>query len=320
MSRPVVAVLGARWPDLSIEEEVLQPLGPTIRENDGIDADAIRKTISDADVVLVGPAPRLDGEALAVFSGRGVVRYGTGVDNVDLDAANRGGVWVVVVPDYGTEAVAIHTLSLVLACLRRLRLADHLVRDGRWDLDSLRPLHTPTSLSAGVVGFGSIGRRVTQLLLAVGFGRLLVTPGRAQAGEIEDVEVASLGELLGACDVVTLHASASVGGEPILDRAALQLMRDGSMLVNTARGSLVDTRSLVEGLIAGRPAIAALDVTDPEPPDLTVFGAVEDRIIFTPHMAWYTEESEIELRRSAASEAFRLLSGLEPLNPVVRPG
>lgn len=97
-------------------------------------------------------------------------------------------------------------------------------------------------------------------------------------------------------------------------------MRKGSILVNTARGSLVDSRALIAGLNEGRPQVAGIDVTDPEPPDVAEYAEVENQIIFTPHMAWYTEESEHELRRSAANEALRLLSGQDPLNAVVRPG
>lgn len=319
MSRPVVAVVGARWPDLSIEMEVFESIDPIIREDDGFDSGRLRETISDADVVLVGPAPRLDGETLATFSGRGVVRYGTGVDNVDLDAANRNGVWVVIVPDYGTEAVALHTVTLVLACLRRLKPADRVVRDGRWDLDSLRPIHLPASLRAGVVGFGRIGQRVCELLLAIGFGKVLSTASRPSSDTLANVERATLEDLLRTCHVVTLHASTSADATPLLDRRRLRLMRKGSILVNTARGSLVDSSALIAGLHSGRPQVAGLDVWDPEPPDLAEYADVEKKVLFTPHMAWYTEETEHELRKSAATEALRLLSGQEPLNAVVRP-
>jgi D-3-phosphoglycerate dehydrogenase len=96
-------------------------------------------------------------------------------------------------------------------------------------------------------------------------------------------------------------------------------MREGSVLVNTARGALIDTEALVSGLTAGRPAVAALDVFETEPPDRSAFEPVADRLLLTPHMSWYTEETEIELRRKAAAEAVRILSGEPPLHPVVTP-
>jgi D-3-phosphoglycerate dehydrogenase / 2-oxoglutarate reductase len=135
----------------------------------------------------------------------------------------------------------------------------------------------------------------------------------------DGVDSVSLEDLLVRSDVVSLHAPGRPDGRPLLDAPLLASMKPGSVLVNTARGSLVDVPALVAGLAAGRPGRAALDVYPQEPPDLTVFTDVADRVLFTPHMAWYTEESEIDLRRKAAQEAVRLLRD-EPLrDPVVEP-
>jgi D-3-phosphoglycerate dehydrogenase len=128
-----------------------------------------------------------------------------------------------------------------------------------------------------------------------------------------------LEELLAGSDVVTLHAPGAPDGSPLLDAARLEAMRPGSVLVNTARGSLVDVPALVRGLAEGRPAGAALDVFPSEPPDLDAFEGVADRVIFSPHMAWYTEESELDMRRKAADEAVRLLRGEALRDPVVGP-
>ncbi len=318
MTNHVVAVVGARWPDLSVEIEVLEPLGVCVRRDPGTDAHTLHNAISGADVVMAGPAPRLDAAALAAFGGKGIIRYGVGVDNVDLDGARRLGIWVVAIPDYGTEAVALHTITLTLACLRRLTAADRLVRNDQWGLTTLRPLHLPESLSAGIIGYGRIGKRVAELFAGLGFYRILATSSRAlpQGGNIEP---ASLTTLLRSSDVVSLHLPAATDGSALISRDEIQIMRDDSILINTARGSLVDTKALVEGLAAGRPAFAALDVVDPQPPDLSAFAGSADRVIFTPHMAWYSEESEYTLRRSAAEETYRLLVGEPPLHPVVTP-
>ena len=318
MTNQTVAVVGARWPDLSVEMEVLEPLGVQVRHDPGTNSETLRGVVSGADVVLAGPAPQLDGAALAAFNGKGVVRYGVGVDNVDLAAARRLGMWVVVVPGYGTEAVALHTITLVLGCLRKLFEADRAVRADRWGLTSLRPLHLPQSLTAGVIGYGRIGRRVAELLSGLGFSRILATGSGDIPGD-RHIEPASLPQLLRACDVVSLHLPAAADGSALLDRKRLAMMRKGSILINTARGSLVDTEALVDGLAAGRPRAAGLDVVDPQPPDLDTFAGVQDRVIFTPHMAWYSEESEYVLRRSAAEEAARLLRDEAPLHPVVTP-
>ncbi len=314
----IVAVLGARWPDLSVERSILEPSGAELRRGTGATADEIAAVAGEADVVLAGPRPRLDAAMLERLPCRGVVRYGVGVDNVDLDAAAGLGKWVAYVPDYGTEAVALHALTLALAGVRRLVAADATVRSGTWGFDGLRPLHLPSSATAGVVGLGRIGRRTAQLMRAVGFKEVLGHDPATSAADL-GVPDAPLDEVLACSDVVSLHAPLQAG-PPLLGTAELGRMKAGSVLVNTARGGLVDAAALTAGLAAGRPAVAALDVFPSEPPDLAVFDGVLDRLILTPHMAWYTEETELALREGAAHEALRLLRGERPLHPVAIPG
>ncbi len=303
-----VAVVGLRHQDLDIEREVLA----------GMDVDLVRldagrwQEAADADVLIVGSSPRLDREALGRLRGRAIVRAGIGLDSIDLAAARELGYTIAYVPDYGTEAVAFHTLALACAALRRLVAAHRMVLGGGWGFDALRPLHLPSSSTAGVVGLGRIGRRVAELFLAVGFGRVLGHDPWAEPPP--GVESTELGELLARADVVTLHVPHT--GEVLLGAAELGTMKEGSVLVNTARGGLVDPDALAEGLRRNRPGIAALDTFDREPPDLGAFAGLEDRLVLTPHMAWYTEETQALLRRRAAEEARRLLSGEAPLNPV----
>jgi D-3-phosphoglycerate dehydrogenase len=313
---PIVAVLGTRYEDLRIEEDILHPLGAVLRSGDGRDAEAIIEVAADAQVILSGSRPRFERPTLAALrSCKGIVRYGVGTETIDLPAAKELGIQVARVSDYGTEAVSFHAVTLVLAGMRRLTEADRGARDGGWGFAHLRPLHLPSATTAGVVGYGRIGRATAALLAGLGFDVLAFDPYApvpARDGRIR--AAASLEQLLERADVVSLHAPGS--GRPILDRERLALLRPGSIIVNTARGQLIDEDALVEGMIAGRPAIAALDVFATEPPDLGRFAPVADRLIATPHMAWYTEESERDLRHKAAAEAARLLRGEPPLDPV----
>jgi D-3-phosphoglycerate dehydrogenase len=304
----VVAIIGARYAELAIEERLLA--GAELRVGAGASAEEIVALAGDADVVLAGAAPRFDAAVIARLRGRGIVRYGVGVDNVDLDAARRAGLWVARVADYGTEAVALHAVTLALAGVRRLHEADARVRAGEWGFADLRPLHLPSSMTAGVVGHGRIGRRVAGLLGALGFAVLAHDP-LLGAGENTPID-----DLLARADVVSLHAP---GGEVLLGRERLALLKPGSVLVNTARGGLVDAAALAKGLRAGRPRVAALDVFPGEPPDLSAFDGVRDRLLLTPHMAWYTEESEHALRTRAAEAALAILRGERPADVVVEP-
>lgn len=316
MGQQTVAILGTRYKDLSVEEGVLGPLGVTLVSGDGDSPAAIWEVAAGATVVLAGSRPRFSDVVLQGLSCRGIVRYGIGTDSVDLEAARRRGIAVARVSDYGTEAVAFHAVSMATAQLRRLAEADRALRAGSWGFADLRPLHQPSRLTAGIVGYGRIGRQAARYLRGLGM-RVCAHDAYIDIPRPDDVQAVDLDDLLRSSDVVLLHAPGNADGSPLLDAEAFQRMRPGSILVNTARGSLIDLPALVEALRRGRPSRAALDVYPDEPPDLSLLDDVIDRVLLTPHMAWYTEESELDMRHKAAAEAARMLRG-EPLaDPVV---
>ena len=310
-----VAVLGTRYADLAIEEQVLGPLGVELVLGDGGSAAEILEVAGDAEVVLAGSRPRFDAEVLGGLTCRGIVRYGIGLDTIDLPAAAGRGIAVARVSDYGTEAVAFHAVTTAMALFRRLPEADAALRGGAWGVAGLRPLHLPSASVAGVVGYGRIGRQAAGYLRGLGFP-VVAHDEYVDVPAADGVRAATLDEVLETSDVVTLHAPGDPSGRALLDADRLARMKPGSILVNTARGSLVDLPALVAGLAEGRPRFAALDVFPREPVDPAVFEPVADRVLLTPHMAWYTEESEADMRRKAAAEAARLLRG-EPLREPV---
>lgn len=133
------------------------------------------------------------------------------------------------------------------------------------------------------------------------------------------VENLSIEDLLSISDVVCLHAPGPSDGRPLLGAPEFALMKPGSVIVNTSRGSLIDSSALVEALATGKIRAAAMDVFSPEPPSIEIYRDVEDRLLLSPHMAWYTEESQADLRRKSAQEATRILAGESPINIVVDP-
>lgn len=312
-----VAILGTRYPDFSVEQEILEPVGATIVAGAGATSDEIVELAGEAAVILAGSGPRFDAATIGRLTCRGIVRNGVGVETVDLEAARAAGMWVARVSDYGTEAVAFHAVTLALAGSRRLLEADRRIRAGGWGFAELRPLHLPSALTAGVVGFGRIGRRVAELLTGLGFQVVAFDPfATVDAPGVRDVAFA---ELLATADVVSLHAPAPEDGSFLVGAAELASMRRGSVLVNTSRGALIDQSALVAALAEGRPGTAALDVFAHEPLAASVFADVSEHVVLTPHMAWYTEESERDLRVKAAHEARRLLAGERPRDVVVDP-
>lgn len=313
----VVAILGTRYRDFSVEEEVLAPIGAELRSGPGRNHDDIVAVAGGADIILAGSGPRFDARTIAALSCQAIVRYGVGTENIDLEAARAHGLWIARVADYGTEAVATHAVAMALAALRRLREADQRVRDGRWEFASLRPLHLPSASVAGIIGFGRIGRHAASQLCGLGFSVLAHDPIVQIESDHPFVTGVDLEELLRRSDVISLHMPGDPSGKPFFDADLMPRLKDGSILVNTSRGSLIDPVALRAGLRAGKPAFAALDVFPVEPTDPTLFSGVEDAVLLSPHMAWYTEESEHDLRVKAATEALRVLKGERPLEVVV---
>jgi D-3-phosphoglycerate dehydrogenase len=272
----------------------------------------------DADVLINQYVP-ITAEALdALPRCRLVVRYGVGVDNVDVEAAAARGVWVANVPDYGRDEVADHTLALALSVLRGVVVLDRSVREGRWDLEAARPLRRLATQTYGVVGCGAIGSAVAQR--AAGLGMRALGYDLPQVTSGPPIERVPLAELLETADVVSLHAALTPDTHHLIGTDALARMRPSAFLVNTARGGLVDAAALLAALDAGELAGAALDVLEGEPPDELGWKlARHPRVVATPHAAWYSEEAFHTLKTEVAREALRVLQGDRPRSPVNQP-
>jgi D-3-phosphoglycerate dehydrogenase / 2-oxoglutarate reductase len=272
----------------------------------------------DADVLINQYVPITAAVLDAVGRCRLVVRYGVGVDNVDVDAAAARGVWVANVPDYGRDEVADHTLALALAVLRGVVVLDRSVRGGGWDLEAARPLRRLSTLTYGVVGCGAIGAAVAGR--AAGLGMRVVGYDLPQVPSGPPIERVPLEALLEAADVVSLHAALTPGTHHLIGPEALGRMRPSAFLVNTARGGLIDAEALLAALDAGELAGAALDVLEGEPPDELGRRLVRHpRVVATPHAAWYSEEAMHTLKTEVAREALRVLEGGRPRSPVNQP-
>ena len=318
---PVIAVLGTRYPDLAIEAEILGVAEGDLRAGAGSSPEEILAVAGDADVVLAGSGPKFTADVIAALACRAIVRYGVGTESVDLDAARAAGMWVARVADYGTEAVATHAVTLALAAARRVPAAHAGVLSGRWQVASLGPLHLPSASTVGLLGFGRIGRHAARQFAGLGYAVIAHDPMVPVAGQIDGVEEVSFADLLARSDILSLHLPGNPDGRPVLDADAISRLKPGSVVVNTARGSLIDLAALSAGLRRGVPAFAALDVLPVEPPsDLSVFEELSDRVLLTPHMAWYSVESQEDLRRKAARAALAVLRGETPPDWVVRPG
>jgi len=321
MSGSSVVVTDHDFEDLSVEREVLDGVADVTALADGVgvvpEEAAAREALRDADGVL-NLRSELDADTIAHMDDCQVIaRYGIGVDNVDLEAATDRGICVTNVPGYCLEEVATHAVTLLLGLLRGLPQYQRSIAAGRWDREAAPPAHRLSTLTAGVVGFGAIGRTVADRLVPIVDGVVASDPfvdGETMAGH--GVEKVPFEELLARSDAVTVHSPLTDETRGLFDAGAFDRMRDRAVLVNVARGPIVDTDDLHAALEAGDVAGAGLDVFPEEPPASEHPLRDHSSVLVTPHVAWYSEESNAERRRRAAGAVRTALTGGRPDNVV----
>nr|WP_204331301.1 C-terminal binding protein [Geodermatophilus sabuli] len=293
-------VTDAEYASLDVEAAILGAAGHELVRGRCRTPEDVIAAAGDAEALVVQYAP-ITAAVLDALPGVGLVsRYGVGLDVVDLDAARARGVWVSNVPDYGTTEVALHAVAMLLALLRNLPGHDREVRAGRWDYSLGGPLRRPEELTLGVVGLGRIGRMVVERA-APWFGACVgYDPHLPEELWPDGVVRAPLAELFARSSAVTLHLPLTDATRGLVGARLLGAMPPGSHLVNTARGGLVDTDAVLDALASGRLAGVALDVLPEEPPPAGHPLLTHPRALVTPHVAWYSEAAEAELRRKAA--------------------
>lgn len=306
-----IVVTDHSFADLAIEERVAAPAGARIVGVQTKDAGRLVAAMADADAVITQFAPITADVVAAMRRARAIVRYGIGVDNVDLAAARAHGIPVCNVPDYCIDEVADHTLAFILALTRQVVPQSRLVHEGGWRLVAPpASFRTLAGMTCGVVGFGRIGRAVVRRLVSCG-GRVLVSdPGVAAAAiTAAGAEPTTLPDLLAASDLVTLHCPSLPATRGMIDAASLATMRPGVLVVNLSRGDLVDPDALVAALDSGHVAGAALDVFLPEPIPAGHPLLGRTNVILAPHVASVSAAAVERLRTTAAELAVASLRG-----------
>jgi D-3-phosphoglycerate dehydrogenase len=314
-----VAVTDYSFDSLDVEAAVLQPVGCEISASKRIGpAEEIARLVADADAVLTQFAPLTAGVIAAMGRARVIVRYGVGVDNVDLDAARERGIPVCNVPDYCMDEVADHTLALILAATRHIVANCVQVRAGGWKLGvPLAGMKALSQLTVGVVGMGRIGREVVRRLGPFKC-RVVAHDPALPAAEVEKAGAApaSLDEVLAQSDVLTLHCPSTPQTRQLIRRETIARMKPGAILINVGRGDLVESAALIDALQQGHLAAAGLDVFDPEPipPDSPLLKMPQ--VVVSAHVASASVRAVRRLRETAADIIARALRG-EPLLNVV---
>lgn len=311
----VAVITDHDFPNLDEEEEVLRPLGIELRLANRNDRRAFLMEIAAADALMNEYAPVDAGMIGAAERCLAIVRYGVGVDTVDLDAATKAGICVANVPDYGTQEVALHAVSLMLAVHRRLRTFDAALRAGRWMLGPTvtPPIHRLRGQTLGLVGFGRIGRMVAGYAAPFGVHLLTYDPyvSRTAAGEA-GATLVDYGTLLRQSDIISFHAPLGAETRHLLGEEELRMLKPTAIVVNTSRGGVIDTAAVARALREGRLGGAGLDVFEGEPLAADHPLREAPNTILTPHIAWYSEEARRTLKRSVAEEVARVARGEWP--------
>ncbi len=297
-----------------IEERILTPLGCALTSRQCKTADELVTLTAHADFVLTQFAPITADVIGEMRRARMIVRYGIGVDNVDVAAARDRGIPVCNVPDYCIAEVADHTLALALSATRRVTTHWDRVRAGRWGMTvPLDEMKTLSGMTVGVIGFGRIGRQVVQRLQAFGC-RIRVSDPVVPADQIRaaGAEPTSLDDVWRESDLITLHCPSGPKTRNIVNAESLAKMKPGVVLVNVGRGDLVAPDDLLAALETGRVSVAALDVWNPEPPAAESPLMKMDNVILTPHVASVSVKAVRTLRESVANAVARVIRG-EPL-------
>jgi len=303
------------WPDDSIERNIVEAAGMRLVSGpatplpaDGIEAlarehqpSAILTCWAPVSAVAIAAAPEL----------QIVARLGVGLDNIAVDAASARGIWVTNVPDYCVEEVSDHAVGFALAWTRGLIRFDREVRAGRWDPATAR-LRRLAELTCGIVGFGRIGRATARKLGA--FGCRVLAHDPYLSADAEGAQSVTLDTLFSQSDIVIVHAPLTETTRHLVNRERLALMPHGGLLINVSRGGVVDTDAVIEALGSGQLSGAALDVLESEP---NVPDALRSHpgAMLTPHVAFSSDASLVELRRRAAEEVVRVLQGVAPQQP-----
>jgi D-3-phosphoglycerate dehydrogenase / 2-oxoglutarate reductase len=317
MPRTLIAVTDSPFPSLDPARAALARIDPELRMAASSSANDILAVARDADAVLVTYA-KLPGDLLRQLTRcKAIGRFGLGVDNIDIKAAAELGITVTYVPDYCMHEVSDHAIALLLALARKIALSNKLVQSGRWEMSAVVPIHRLAGQVLGLIGFGNIPRALAPKAKVLGLRVVAHDPYiprevLASAG----VEGMSFDDLLALADFVSIHAPLSPATRGLFNSQVFGKMKRGALLINTARGPLVDEDALIAALDCGHLGGAALDVVATEPLAASSKLIGRDNVILTPHTAFYSVEALNELQTKCASDVARVLCGEPPVYPI----
>lgn len=317
MKRHKVAVVNIGYESYDVEKKLLAEIDADLffAPEECRTEDLVIEAAKGADAILTREAPITE-KVIKAISGscKIIARYGVGVDNIDLEAARAEKIYVTNVTDYCTEEVADHGVALLLACIRQLHFRDKYLRQGKWDADINENIYRTTGKVIGFLGYGNIARAFHRKWKGFLPSQVLVHDPYVPEDTIRENNASptDMQTVLAQADYISLNLPLTPVTRNLIDAQALKSMKSTAIIINTARGGLIDEAALEVALKEGWISSAGLDVFETEP--LTDDYPLKklDNIVLTGHMAWYSKDSVVELQRRAAEEVKLVLTGETP--------
>jgi D-3-phosphoglycerate dehydrogenase len=307
--------------DIEIEKKILSQIDAEIIHSENLSSPEALDTVKTADAVMV-TLQKVTAEIITSMEKCKIIsRLGTGLDTIDIPAATARGIWVTYVPDYSIDEVSAHAIALMMSLARGIPFLAQSTRNGTWNSAAWGPIYRLKDQTLGVLGLGRIGQATAEKGRGLGLKVIAHDPYANQ--EVADklgVQLVDLDTLTRESDYISLHSPLLDSTYHIVNADFLAKMKPTAYIINAARGPLIDEDALLEAVRSGQIAGAGLDVLAVEPIDPDSPLLKEDRILVTPHAAWYSEQAKLDLRARGAEEVVRVLSGQPPRAPANKLG
>ena len=304
---PKIVITDCDHPSVEIEKGVLRVIPHELVEADCQKEEDVINIAQDAVALINQYAPITNRVIESLKECKVIVRYGVGVDNIDVEAAKKHGIIVANVPDYCIDEVSTHAMALILACARGITLLDRKRMEKIWDFTLVKPLFRTQGKTLGLFGLGRIARMVVQKASGFGFKIIAYDPYVSKVDGC--IKLIEFSQLLTDSDFISIHAPLTDETRHSFGENELKAMKKTSYLISTARGPIIDEKALYQALKKRWIAGAALDVMEKEPPDWENPLLKLDNLIITPHISFYSEESYVELKTKTAEAVLSALKG-----------
>lgn len=314
-----VVITDYQYENIDTEKQIFTEAGIEVKDYQYKTADELIPVVKDADAIVTQYS-LIDRQIIESLEHcKMIIKYGIGVNNIDVEAATEKNIYVCNVPDYGVEEVSDHVVTMLLNLSKKLTILTKALKEGEWGYSSVVPLKRIKECTMGLIGFGRIPQLVAKKMSGFGLKINAYDPYVSEeTAKEKGVELVSLDKIFTDSDFISIHCPQTKETEHLVNAEAFKKMKNTAFLINTARGPIVSEEDLIEALMNKEIAGAGLDVFENEPLGINNPLLQMENVIATPHSAWYSETAIASLQRKVAEEVVNVLQGNQPFNCVNR--